>query len=713
MPKETAAKDPFASTSISQEDFQRLGVRPQEFRPSVIRRAAARCSRILAKRQLEKPADHTDVQLTRIATSAYRLMDPRKRANSQQRVHVGRIMPNALTFASRTRFSVGDSDRSDRPITEPFRLKTRTNEDPADVVELATGLDLDNQLSQSLTSDDILQRGWFQNQWLRFKQSRAAVPLALALSVLFVANVYTWYAWRSQTASTETVAASSETVAPTPTVANVPANVPVDAPPLESSVAVKQPMKQAVDVEVAPTDLANNPIVESAKPITETVAVENATVENTEPISVAVPPLPTVAVSKSVDKQPPEPSPPPIPTETDTPSIPLETPPIPTSTDPDSAAPEPAMLADVSPSVKDPADSSTADSSTGDESMAKDAAGESSQPYLDDPFAALASPAHETDPKMETAAPEIVPASKSPVPSTDLADDLRERLTNLVPALSRPIAEDNVSEVIRQLSDLESEQTIGSDDFWVARMMIAEVTWLSGDCDRVVDQLQPLADNYHVALADILTQSYIGAPKFIESEAAHDQRFNNGLNLCERLLIGEQFDLLDSVIDAMQPSLNFFDDPLRRALVRQVDDSGEQMNRLRKSATPALDDPEDSDVSKSTAGIAGRYLCLMRRQWSDGLQWLAKGSDARLANVAQQELELGDDPKPKDVADLGEKWLAVASRMEGRQGESIRLHAIELFQRAMIDAETLLKLELQRLIESEQKELPSYLRSTI
>ena len=83
-------------------------------------------------------------------------MDPRNRADSQHRAQVGRILPNALRFASRTQFSVRDEDKIAPEPTEPFRITTLSNDDAADAVELATGLDLNNGLTQSLSSEDIL-----------------------------------------------------------------------------------------------------------------------------------------------------------------------------------------------------------------------------------------------------------------------------------------------------------------------------------------------------------------------------------------------------------------------------------------------------------------------------------------------------------------------------------------------------------------------------
>ncbi len=58
----------------------------------------------LAKRQLSTPSNQVGLQLSRVATSAYRLLDPRQREDANQRIYVGRIMPNALQWAGQTSF---------------------------------------------------------------------------------------------------------------------------------------------------------------------------------------------------------------------------------------------------------------------------------------------------------------------------------------------------------------------------------------------------------------------------------------------------------------------------------------------------------------------------------------------------------------------------------------------------------------------------------
>jgi hypothetical protein len=109
-------------------DFQRIGIQPQETRLDVIRRAASRATKSLARRQLDAPNPLTEQQLSRIAVSTYRLLDPRQRGDRQSRAHVGRIRPGVLVRAGRAEFADG---RSLDPSMAPARTEgeSSTGED--------------------------------------------------------------------------------------------------------------------------------------------------------------------------------------------------------------------------------------------------------------------------------------------------------------------------------------------------------------------------------------------------------------------------------------------------------------------------------------------------------------------------------------------------------------------------------------------------------
>lgn len=143
------------------EDFRRLGVRLHESRSLVIRRAAARSSQSLAESQLSTPSAQNELQLSRIVTSTYRLLDPRKRPDFLQRAQIGRVLQSTAS----------PRDPSQLGITA---FKALSNQDDADEHDdLSDAIDLEDEsvfstthynresfisLVRSLDAQDLIRR---------------------------------------------------------------------------------------------------------------------------------------------------------------------------------------------------------------------------------------------------------------------------------------------------------------------------------------------------------------------------------------------------------------------------------------------------------------------------------------------------------------------------------------------------------------------------
>lgn len=74
------------------DDYRRLGIRRDECRQVIIRNAATRLAAPLASIVQHDPRDQSVTStLSAVATSTYRLLDPRRRANAIERALVGRV----------------------------------------------------------------------------------------------------------------------------------------------------------------------------------------------------------------------------------------------------------------------------------------------------------------------------------------------------------------------------------------------------------------------------------------------------------------------------------------------------------------------------------------------------------------------------------------------------------------------------------------------
>jgi phytoene dehydrogenase-like protein len=70
------------------------------------------------------------------------------------------------------------------------------------------------------------------------------------------------------------------------------------------------------------------------------------------------------------------------------------------------------------------------------------------------------------------------------------------------------------------------------------------------------------------------------------------------------------------------------------ALRKRIESTQAAYRESLAAVSQLASDPDDPDASLAV----GSYYCFAKRRWEDGLAMLARGSDARLAEVATQEL---------------------------------------------------------------------------
>ena len=151
------------ATKLRDDDFRRLGVRPFECRSLVIRDASTRKAIALASEPFQPLPEYT-TELSRIATSTYRLLDPRQRTDATQRIIVGRILPLAMLTADQTLFERGpfvggtaQPAESEAESSRQILVGDVDSGSPLPLESMPVILTDKHRWTSSLQSDDLLQ----------------------------------------------------------------------------------------------------------------------------------------------------------------------------------------------------------------------------------------------------------------------------------------------------------------------------------------------------------------------------------------------------------------------------------------------------------------------------------------------------------------------------------------------------------------------------
>jgi hypothetical protein len=170
---------------IDGEDFRRLGIQDHEWRPSVIRQAASRSARGLARRLLKQKSPQAIDQLSQVSLTTYRLLDPRRRVDAAARAHIGRILPQTLSAADSSSFIAALS--SGTPVDFPFGPDSEPQVISVESIEMV-GEDTEllvaaMKWSDKLQHDDILRSGPRLRQWQKLSR-RWFIPSVFVASML-------------------------------------------------------------------------------------------------------------------------------------------------------------------------------------------------------------------------------------------------------------------------------------------------------------------------------------------------------------------------------------------------------------------------------------------------------------------------------------------------------------------------------------------------
>lgn len=793
-PKKTAAR--ITAARLTLEDFRTLGVRPHEFRSIVIRQAAVRKTRDLAKRQLESPSDQVGLQLARIATTTYRLLDPRLRDESAHSAYVGRILPQVLSWASRTSFSREFSQFGSVPRgsdLSPFEPSSLSDAELIEMLDLDAPQPLGQRRSRknrpsrsrpsrsrrsrsrqvdvsdwtaSLSDADLLRPRRLKKWHARAGGLLVVTAASLAFG-LGGAAVYRWLNVGRDIIGRDIVGrdiARRDTIVQSavPSVGlaregqslgeqslDPPTSIDAQGAPPQLSAAVLAETARGLLSKDGPVD--DRPVGDAqaddrqiaGQAVAETVSPEIGREEKRSHDQLAGSSL---TLAERVDAT--------------TPQEPGEGTAI-VATDSTKAGnressrgessrggrfdsnESPRVLAAADPELEDAVE-------VGLESMASpvpelDDYQESREgmtwleelPEIEDSQEILglglaAEPgllpaqidvpivdeaANDEDAKDEAAG--VVTAdwqqeeglggeiiTREPEPSDDSLWLARLELLRWMPNLDVPFEAKNAHLRILEL-ELEGRKFRRNPAvYWVLQTLIAEAAWLVETVDEVEQRLGVLTTRYRVSPGKLLADTFVSASRNAAVPSTRDHLLQNGLRLCDKLLVSAEPEYCKSVLEVLDGLLPSAPDEAKRssAYLRDYLSAADEMIRYREG------EEVRSYLSPMEQGDAlGRYDCLLRRDWEKGLPGLVESFDESIARAAQAELALADASEAIELKMVADQWLVAASEATGRPADSMRLHAVDLLRKARERSSGLLTSEIDRQMDRLIEIVPKHL----
>ena len=257
---------------------------------------------------------------------------------------------------------------------------------------------------------------------------------------------------------------------------------------------------------------------------------------------------------------------------------------------------------------------------------------------------------------------------------------------------------------------LEAAQSTTGDDPAQAALYLsaAEVAARSGETKLAFEAIDSLGRAFEcdaLALKDSLLEA--AAAEFRKERGARTSEVrtsiaNRGLELADSAAAAGRFDVAESALKtAGAAASKLRDAELRKELAAKRKEL-DKAKRLREHEQAAYDDavktletkPDDPAANEAV----GKHLAFDRRDWAQGLKYLAKSGDGDLQNAARADLT-GADSSGRTSA-LGDLWWSLGEDAESpRDRSGYKSRAVFWYTRAASGLSGFAKTRLEKRIK--------------
>jgi hypothetical protein len=211
----------------------------------------------------------------------------------------------------------------------------------------------------------------------------------------------------------------------------------------------------------------------------------------------------------------------------------------------------------------------------------------------------------------------------------------------------------------------------------------------------LADRLRQLYDLDVLTLkADLLDKVAAAMGSGTPASAASQQFADQARLLADEAVAGDNFDLAGRLAKLALSAARKVKDP---TLLRRLEARDREIGRLKirfvevgKALDLLAENPADGQANLTT----GRWYCFDGGNWAKGLPLLAKGADAGLAKLAEEDLAHPEDPKQQ--MRLADQWWNLAKKEKGPQQRGIQARAQHWYELALPGLTGLDKAEVER-----------------
>ena len=311
-----------------------------------------------------------------------------------------------------------------------------------------------------------------------------------------------------------------------------------------------------------------------------------------------------------------------------------------------------------------------------------------------------------SDDQPESPPPSLPQAERKPVPSPDAQEAVRKQLATIYDPEQAKTPREKLK-LAAELVEVAGKPDTSETERFVLLQEAVEIAGDGGDAALMLQTVDALDRQFEL---DAVEQRKKAILRFAE-RATTSERIRSLVSVGTRTIAQavqqEHFEsaleLANAVARASQrPQGKEFrkEAVQRRDAVRAL---VQQRTELDAAKEVLRTNPSDGAANR----VLGRWYCIYREDWPQGLPYLAKGDDDGLKLLAERELN-SSSGSADDQMQLADAWWELGSGRKGEERDAILLHAghwYEQFLKSPQSGLTKLRVEkrLEELVDARQR----------
>jgi hypothetical protein len=276
------------------------------------------------------------------------------------------------------------------------------------------------------------------------------------------------------------------------------------------------------------------------------------------------------------------------------------------------------------------------------------------------------------------------PVKREPVPDDaafkSATQALREQMENLRAQANGP---DGKLKLARRLRELAQQPDINAPSRYVLLRQAYAAAAEAGDYAEAATAIRRLAERFEVKPTALKAEALTRINQVQESPQQQSALVDAALELIAEAAVADDYPTAERIAQLAAAAARTLKDRDRNEQVRlrskELAELAREYDALGDQRATLQSDPADPQANLAI----GSFQCLYKSDWQDGLKRLARGSDATLKQLAQQELAAPTDAGSRQ--NLAAAWRALAAECSGDAKIGFQLRAAYWLRMAQDD----------------------------